>query len=133
MKPFLITAALAAAFFMLASPAPAWGGEEATTWRAGDFIVYRGGCHDAASMTAVAKSDNRLELWTVLLEAGKCFGLRWQLSAHLEAWIAGPFDSGHPMFPPASVWRITDAAQDTEFIWLNDTSGPHLAHREMNL
>ncbi len=114
---------------MLASPAAS--DEQATTWRAGDNIWFGGGCHDAESMIAVAQSENPAELWAIFGQFGKCFELRRSIPARLEAWIAGPFD--HPVFAPGSVWRVLDVADDTEFIWLDDTSGPHSARRSMAL
>ena len=111
--------------------APAFADQEATTWRAGDLVFYGGGCHDAESMIAVAQSEQPDELWMIFGRVGKCFALRRPIPARLEAWVAGPFD--HPVFPPGSVWRLVDVAQDTEFIWLDDTSGQHLARREMVL
>ena len=125
----MILAAVAAVYFAVVAPAAA--GEEATTWRAGDLVFYGGGCHDPESMIAIAQSDNRDELWAVFAQAGKCFALRRRIPARLEAWLGGPFD--HQLYPPVSVWRVFDVAEDTEFIWLDDTSGRHPARREMAL
>ncbi len=53
---FSVTAALAAAFFILAAiPSLATAGETATTHRAGDLVAYSSGCRDAESMIAIAE------------------------------------------------------------------------------
>ena len=108
-------------------------GEEATTWRAGDFVMYAGGCHDARSMIAVAKSPSKGELWGVLIDGARCFTLHRRIAARLEEWIDGPFRHDAPTNFVGSVWRVLDVAGDTEFIWLGDAGGPHPARLEMSL
>ena len=119
----MITAA-AAAFFMLASPIiPALAGEEATTHRAGDLIVYRSACHDAESMTAVAERGGAAEIAVVLIQRGKCFINASPIPALLEAWISGPYPP--PVGPAGSVWRVVDQFGNTEYVWFNDHGGVH--------
>ncbi len=112
--------AVAAALCLLASGALA--GEEATTHRAGDLIVYRFACHDAESMTAIAERGGS-ELAFLLISRRKCFNNGGPIAARLDAWIAGPYPP--PAGPPGSVWRVTDQFGDTEYVWINDLGGPH--------
>ncbi len=115
---------LAPLFALAVFTAPS--GEALTTWRVGDRILYRGGCHDAESMLAVAQSKRQYETFAALAIDGKCFTLRRQIGARLEEWIGGPF-TDPPVRFVGSVWRVLDTAGDTEFIWLDDGSGPHPA------
>ena len=114
----------AAAFFMLASLiTPALAGEEATTHRAGDLIVYSFACHDAESMTAIAERRGAAEIAVVLIQSGDCFKSARPIAARLEAWIAGPYPP--PVGPAGSVWRVVDQFGDTEYVWFNDQGGIH--------
>ena len=113
--------AAAAALFMLAGAAMA--GEEATTRRAGDLILYRFACHDAESMTAIAGRGGSNELVFLLMSREKCFNSKGPIAARLDAWIAGPY--APPAAPAGSVWRVIDQYDDTEYIWINDKGGPH--------
>jgi hypothetical protein len=129
-------AALASWFFS----APASAGEEATTHRAGDLVIYRFACHDAESMTAIADRAADVhggagEIAAVLMEQGKCFSNPTCIAARLEAWVAGPYPPP-PMTPrrhPGSVWRVRDQFGDVEFVWINDLGGRHPVRREMAL
>ena len=70
---------------------PAWAGEEQTTWRSGDSLVYRPACHDPDVMTVVAEAPTDLSLWQRLVAGGACFVLPRPAPARLNAWVAGPF------------------------------------------
>ncbi len=120
-----------------ARPKLAPAGEAATTHRAGDLVVYRFACHEAADMIAIAERRGANELAAVLVEQGQCFQNRTCIAARLEAWIAGPYPpeygSRRARGPPGSVWRVRDQFGDTEFVWINDRGGRHAARREMAL
>ena len=116
---------------MLAFAAPAFGGETATSHRAGDLIVYRFGCHDAESMTAIAERAGAGEIAVVLIGQGLCFSNPTCIAARLEAWVAGPY--APPVGPPGSVWRVADQYGDTEYVWIRDAGGRHAARQEMGL
>ena len=128
----LMTAA-AAAFFVLAAVATggAVAGQEATTHRPGDLIVYRFACHDADSMIALAERGGAGDLAAALVSQGKCFQNSGCIAATLEGWIAGPYPP--PRGTPGSVWRVRDQLGDTEFVWIDDSGGRHAARREMAL
>ncbi len=107
------------------------GDETATTHRAGDLIVYRFACHDADSMIALAERGGAGDMAAVLISQGKCFQNPGCIAARLDGWIAGPFPP--PQGPPGSVWLVRDQFGDTEFVWIGDSGGPHVARREMAL
>ncbi len=121
------------------------GGEQATTHRAGDLVVYRFACHDAESMIAIAERS-RLpslggqgganELAAVLVERGTCFRNPTCIAAKLEDWVAGPYPPGYGQGArgaAGSVWRVADQFGDTEYVWINDLGGRHAGRREMAL
>ncbi len=109
--------AAAAAFFMALWLATlAWAGEEATTHRAGDLVVYRFACHGAEDMIAIAERGGTNELAAVLVARGACFRNRTCIAARLEAWVAGPYPPGYgpgARGAAGSVWRVADQFGDT--------------------
>ena len=113
------------------APRPALGGEDATTWRAGDLVHYRGGCHVAENMTKVAESGNPDELMFLFAQQEKCFVLPRAISAVLKAWVAGPYTAPNGFV--GSVWEVLDQLGDTEFVWIRDLGGPHVARMEMSV
>lgn len=121
MVPRAACAALGAALFLGACVASHLA-ELRTTWRAGDFIAYRAGCHKVEDMLAVAVRGSN-ELFQVYRSEGRCFALHKPLAAILIRLIDGPFR--HPDGRDGSVWQIKDAAGDKEFIWAPDEGGSH--------
>lgn len=107
------------------------GGETATTHRPGDLIVYRFACHDADSMIALAERGGAGEMAAALVSQGKCFQNPGCIAARLVTWVAGPYSP--PGGGSGSVWRLRDQFGDTEFVWIDDSSGRHAARREMVL
>lgn len=116
-----------AALFLLAglpaiAPQGAKAGEEATTWRAGDPVVYRFGCHDADALRLLAP----LPPGPLPAEiGGRCFVAAPPLRALLVEWLDGPFRGVGNVV--GSIWRIRDEEGDEVFILLVDTGGPHPA------
>ncbi len=107
-------------------PSPEVGrraGETATTHRPGDLIVYRFACHDPEAMIALAERGGAGDLAVALVLQGACFQNSSCIAATLEGWIAGPY--APPRGTPGSVWRVRDQLGDTEFVWINDSGGPH--------
>ena len=128
-SPFLMMAASAALFIALITPVFAQDylavGAKATTWRAGDTLMYRFGCHDAEAIISVAKARS-MELFSLYgdQDPPRCFVVSRMIPAVLVKWIAGPFkdivsDS------TGSVWEILDVGNEREFIWLFDGGGAH--------
>ncbi len=107
------------------------GGETATSHRPGDLIVYRFACHDADSMIALAERGGAGEVAAALVSRGKCFQSSGCIAATLEDWIAGPY--APPRGTPGSVWRVRDQLGDTEFVWIDDSGGPHLPWRRREM
>ncbi len=117
--------AASAAFFMLAFwPTSTLAGETATTHRPGDLIVYRFACHDADSILALAERGGAGELAAMLVSQGACFQSSGCIAATLEGWVAGPYPPARGS--PGSIWRVRDQFGDTEFVWIDDSNGPHL-------
>ncbi len=106
-------------------------GETATTHRPGDLIVYRFACHDAEAMIALAERGGAGDLAAALVLQGKCFQSSGCIAARLEGWIAGPYPP--PRGTPGSVWRVRDQLGDTEFVWIDDSGGPHLPWRRREM
>ncbi len=106
-------------------------GEEATTHRPGDLIVYRFACHDPEAMIALAERGGAGDLAAALVLQGKCFQNSGCIAATLEAWIAGPY--APPRGGGGSVWRVRDQLGDTEFVWIDDSGGRHAARHGMAL
>ena len=113
---------------MLASPtlaAPDYlaVGAKTTTWRVGDFIIYRASCHSAEVMLEIARKRSD-ELFTAEVEKGRCSYLIQQFPAVLVRWVDGPFIDPSGNWA-GSVWEIKDLEDDTEFFWLQDSTGAH--------
>ncbi len=122
----LMTGLLAGAFFMAAIwPGPVSAGEEATTRRPGDLIVYRFACHDAETMIALAERGGAGDLAAALVLQGKCFQSSSCIAARLEEWIAGPFALKFESQEASSVWRLRDQLGNTVFALFYDAGGPH--------
>ena len=103
----------------------AGSGEYGTTWRAGDPLIYGGGCHTAEDMVAVASAGiNRNELFHKFRFEGRCFVLDHRTATVLVRWIAGPFED-YLTRMSGSVWELYDAYLDTEYLWLADQIGRH--------
>ena len=64
------------------------------------------------------------ELFMVKIKGGHCSYLEQLFPAVLVKWVDGPFKDPSDSFY-GSVWEVLDLAGDTEFISLQDTSGPH--------
>jgi hypothetical protein len=107
------------------------GGEAATSHRSGDLVVYRFACHNAASIIALAERGGAGDMAAALVAQGKCFQNSGCIAARLVDWIAGPYPP--PRGAPGSIWRVRDQFGDTEFVWIDDSGGPHAARREMAL
>lgn len=108
---------------------PLHPGEKYTTHRAGDYGVYRAGCHDAQSMVRMAESDTN-ELWFLLQAEKKCFVLVQPARYMLVEFIVGPFPRKKPgstFGQLGSVWKIRDSFGDEEYIWGSDEGGRHEA------
>lgn len=104
----------------------AGGGEYKTTWRAGDPLIYGGGCHTAEDMVAVARAGiNANELFHKFRFEDRCFVLsRPAAAAVLVRWVAGPFED-YLTRRAGSVWELYDAHLDTEYLWIDDRIGRH--------
>ena len=101
--PGLIAAAILTVSFSWFAAA----GELATTHRAGDFVLYQHGCHDAESMIKVAKKGGAADVTAAMFVEGKCYSLPKLKPALLLEWLAGtfyPIDSDEP----GSVWAVRD-------------------------
>ena len=120
-------AVLATALFFatpaLATPDYLAVDERTTTWRAGDPVYYRASCSTAAAMLEIIRALSD-ELFMLKVISGDCSYLVTPFPAVLVEWIAGPFTDPSDGFV-GSVWEVFDFAQDTGFIWLQDTTGPH--------
>ena len=103
-------------------------GEQLTTWRVNDAILYRTACHAEEDILHVARDENPYELGNVLIEQGKCFSLQSPVHAVLVRWVAGPFTL--PGDIQASVWEILDQFGDTEFLLAKNFGGPHEAQQD---
>ncbi len=88
-------------------------------------MAYQYGCHDSEAMVAVAeKVSNELFYIYGNLDPPRCFVVSRFIPAILLEWIAGPFkdETGDYM---GSVWQVKDLANEVEYIWLVDHTGPH--------
>ena len=132
LRPALARLALACLAIILFSGLAA-GDETATSHRLGDLVVYRFACHDADSIIALAERGGAGDIAAALVSRGRCFQNPGCIAARLEAWVAGPYPP--PRGGPGSIWRVRDQFGDTEFVWINDSGGPHPAssRREMAL
>ncbi len=73
----------------------------------------------------MARSGNPDELFAALAEEALCFAATAYIPARLIERLAGPFE--HPSGATGSVWRLVDAFGETEYVFLDDSSGPRQA------
>lgn len=108
-------------------PSTASTGALQTTWRPGDLVNYTVACHSAKDVTRLGKNWSDV-LWSKLVATGKCFQLTHSpVPAILVKWLSGPYSAmkDGSTGPMGSIWEIIDSTGDTEYLFLDDTGGPH--------